>query len=202
MSIAPLPAPPAYQPYPPPVTTGRRWPRLVTAGLVAATVSGAIATVVTMTATTPDPAPTGEAPSTVTVTAAPATPAEPTPLPPAQADAATCAAWTKTRAIIGTAETALAGIPVDISVNDPEVAANPTWSSAVERAAVLLNSAGDLLDTQIAAGTTEVLRWTAETTAGALRSVAIAYTTHDPQTRILNRAMLAGKNAMGELCVP
>lgn len=173
---------PGYPPGPAPQPAGqpprRRWGRLAAAAAGGAVIAAAAATVIAI-AATPNRAPTpGPAPAPVTVTATPTTPA---PLPAAQADAKTCSAY---RSIVAPASAAiqqtLKPLPTGVTITSPEVAANPDWSAAVDRAATQFQQASDQLAAQIAPGTSPMLGHFANIMVSALKTMSVAYQTRDP----------------------
>ena len=111
--------PPHQPPGPPPArpARGRRWPVLVAAGAIAATIASVAAASITLSArdTGPSDAPVTSSPVTVTV-AAP-TPAAPAPLPTAEADRQTCQdGWVQAGNLIRSAQDALSVLPPDVAL--------------------------------------------------------------------------------------
>lgn len=199
----PPPAMPGYSPQPPgpPAGSGRRrWPVLVTAGVIGAAIASVAATVITVQARdTTTASPESPVPTTVTVLA-PASPA-PAPLPTAQADRQTCqVGFIGTQAPTKSAAEALATLPPGVKVLDPAVQANPEWSAAVRSAGRFYKQASDALGSQIAPGTSPVLAQAAHTAVDAFQLVGNAYVTFDPIAGNAYEIALSASDQMVALC--
>lgn len=198
-SVAPPPAYPAWPPPPPAPPRRRRWPLVAGVAIASAVLAAAITAVITTnmggaagghTATT----------TTRTVTVTPPSSSSPEPLPTAQADARTCAAWLSAGDLIHAASTAQSVIPKGTTIVDPSVRNNPTWTSAVQKAADLYGQAGDTLTAGIAPGATPMLAETATTVVDALRTLSTTTRGFDDASGNAYSVTKEAGNAMDVLC--
>ena len=109
--------PPHQPPGPPPArpARGRRWPVLVAAGAIAATIASVAAASITLSARDTGPSDASVTSSPVTVTVAAPTPAAPAPLPTAEADRQTCQdGWVQAGNLIRSAQDAISVLPPEL----------------------------------------------------------------------------------------
>ncbi|MCH9731998.1 MAG: hypothetical protein K0U84_20385 [Actinomycetia bacterium] len=177
----PFPNHPPTRTGPPADTRGpRRWPRLAAAAAIGAVIAATVAALITTNVrdtTTAAPKP----PPPVTVTVPAPEPPTPAPLPTAQANNQTCRqGWIPAGDLATSAQKELKTIPEGIKLNDPAILANPEWSATVQRAADLYQQSGDVLDANIAPGTTPILAEAAKTTVRAAHLLGQATNNADP----------------------
>jgi hypothetical protein len=207
-TIPPPPPPPVMPGYcplppgPPADDRPRRWPGLISAGVVGAVVAAVAAAVITVQArdTTTAAAPT--APARVTVTVPAPTPVSPAPLPTAQADRQTCEqGWIPAGHFADSGKAALATLPKGTRVGDPAVRTNPDWAAAVQKAADSYRQASDALASQIAPGTTPMLAQAAQTAARALHVLGDADSASDLIAGNAGEIGNAAAKEVGVLCM-
>jgi hypothetical protein len=138
--------------------------------------------------------------TTRTVTVIPSPSSSPEPLPTAQADGRTCTAWLSAGDLIHAASTAQSVIPKGTTIVDPSVRNNPTWTSAVQKAADLYGQAGDTLAAGIAPGATPMLAETATTVVDALRALSTTTRGFDDASGNAYSVTKEAGNAMDVLC--
>lgn len=192
---------PGYPPLPPGPPTGggrrRRWPVLVAAAAVGAVVaSGAAALITTQARDHTATAPGSPAPVTVTVPAPP--PAAPAPLPTAQADRQTCRPRADASRLISEASEAQGVIPQGMTIMDPAVRSNPSWTAGVQKAGSLYAQAGDVL--KVAPGTTPVLAEAVTTASNALHALGTAYSTFSDVNGNAHDIAKEASDAMDVIC--
>lgn len=197
-SVAPPPAYPAWPP-PPVPPRGRRWPLVTGVAITSAALAAAITAVITTNMGGGAAGGHTAITTTRTVTVTPS-PSSPEPLPTAQADGRTCTAWLSAGDLIHAASTAQSVIPKGTTIVDPSVRNNPTWTSAVQKAADLYRQAGDTLSAGIAPGTTPILDQTAHTATAALYALSTGYGTFDPASGNTYSTTHEASDAMDALC--
>ena len=87
-----------------------------------------------------------------------------------------------------------------MTILDPAVRANPTWTAGAERAADLYGQASETLAAGIAPGTTPMLDQTADTVVGALRALFTTTKAFDDASGNAYAVVKEVANAMDVLC--
>lgn len=192
-----LPPPPPPRPREP-VPQRRQVRRRTAAAIaIAAAVTAAAATAsVTVGNDTASPGPA----ATVTVSASAAPSPTPSPLPAAEADRATCTAYSRANTLLGSALAAIAVIPAGTTITDPSVRATPDLAAAVTRTAGLFQQSSRTLAAGISPGSTVVLSDTAAAAASALSALARAYSTYDENNGDVYAMARSAANATAALC--
>lgn len=166
------PTMPGYPPTPPGPTPrhNRRWPVLLGAAALGAVIAAGAAATITTHTRTAEPV-HASTPVTVTVPAPPPTP--PAPLPTAQANRQTCGPRIEASRLISEASAAQGVIPEGMSITDPAVRSNDSWTTGVLTAGSLYTQAGEVL--VVAPGTTPLIAEAVGTAAAALHALGTAY---------------------------
>lgn len=170
--------PPAPHPPHPPSGHRRGW-SILAAAAASACAAGTAAVVITAHVVAQRSHPRGTTAATVTVTAPSPTVPTPAPLPTTQADRKTCDAWHAAGDLIHAASHAISVLPEKMTILDPQVRTNPTWSAAVTQAADFYAQAGDILIAGNAPGTSVILSKTAAATAAALQALSTSEVAFD-----------------------
>lgn len=144
---------------------------------------------------------TASPPVTITITAPTHTPQTPVPLPTAQADRQTCQdGFIASNRLMDKANAALDELPTGMRIDNPAVKTNPDWLSAVQRAGNLEDQAADILDVNIAPGTTPILAAAANTSVFAIRGLSFSVTNIDPNSGNVADISNAAAAEMRALC--
>lgn len=198
----PPPAYPGYSPRPSatpeqPGGPRRRWPVLAAVAAAGIAIGAVAATIVT---TQTGDTSTATAPVTVTETVAPPSPSAPPPQPEATANRQTCNAWLSAGDHIRAAGREQSVIPKGMTILDPAVRSDPSWTAAVKNAANEYRQGSDILAKGITPGASPLLVEAAQTAVGALNAISTAYMSFDDANGNTYQTLKEASDTVDVLC--